>query len=99
MCGPSALRIGRAHVCTPVTLIYLVCRPLFFKDPPTPEISPLPLHDPLPICELDAVLVPLLPLQLDVAVEDVGAERLADRKSTRLHSSHTDISRMPSSVF
>jgi hypothetical protein len=29
-----------------------------------------------PVGELDAVLVPLLPLQLDVAVEDVRAERL-----------------------
>src|SRR5437870_10296811 len=31
----------------------------------------------LPVGELDAVLVPLLPLQLDVAVEDVRSERLA----------------------
>src|ERR1044072_1918640 len=26
MCGDSAIEIGRAHVRTPVTLIYLVCR-------------------------------------------------------------------------
>src|SRR5262249_12742124 len=31
----------------------------------------------LPVGQLDAVLVPLLPLQLDVPVEDVRAERLA----------------------
>ena len=31
-------------------------------------------------------------------LDDAGAEMLADRKSTRLNSSHTDISRMPSSA-
>src|SRR5436305_7300548 len=47
----------------------------------------------LPLGELDAVLVPLLPLQLDVAVEDVRPERrphelrlrqLRDRLAERL---------------
>ena len=38
--------------------------------------------------------------KLDVVLEQFGATRLkgADRKSTRLNSSHTDISRMPSSA-
>src|SRR3989304_10873 len=30
--------------------LHLVCRLLFFKDPPTTEIYPLPLPDALPIC-------------------------------------------------
>src|SRR5581483_860499 len=37
----------------------------------------------LPVGELDAVFVPLLPLQLDVAVEDVRAERLAHQLRAR----------------
>src|SRR5581483_1575617 len=37
----------------------------------------------LPVGELDAVLVPLLPLQLDVAVEDVRAEGPADEVGAR----------------
>src|SRR5262245_45662730 len=37
----------------------------------------------LPVGQLDAVLVPLLPLQLDVAVEDVRAERLAHERRLR----------------
>src|SRR5258708_38937925 len=36
----------------------------------------------LPVGELDAVLVPLLPLQLDVAVEDVRAEGLPGELGT-----------------
>src|ERR1700756_2167945 len=35
-----------------------------------------------PLAELDAVLVPFLPLQLDVAVEDVRAEGLAGELRT-----------------
>src|ERR1044072_1817088 len=43
------VKIGRAHVWTPVTLIYLVFRLLFFNDTATTEIYPLSLHDALPI--------------------------------------------------
>ena len=36
--------------------------------------------------------------ELDPAQEEAIADDLGDRKSTRLNSSHTDISRMPSSA-
>src|SRR2546430_10950198 len=96
----------------------------FFKDPPTPEISPLPLPDALPIY----ATVPRLPLEpvadlgaVVLASEAVDADRaeqparfriddherrvgallprasrtldeIGDRKSTRLNSSHSQIS-------
>src|SRR3954464_9918254 len=37
----------------------------------------------LPLRELDAVVVPFLPLQLDVAVEDVRAQRRSDHLGAR----------------
>ena len=76
----------------------------FFNDTATTEIYTLSLHDALPISYWIAALG---------AVTATGVERfrlsgtifwddnwvmVADRKSTRLNSSHTDISRMPSSA-
>src|ERR1044072_8672540 len=43
--------IGRAHVSTPVTQIYLPMRLFFFNDTATTEIYTLSLHDALPICK------------------------------------------------
>src|SRR2546430_6105746 len=92
----------------------------FLNDPAPPEISPLPLHDALPIYDPAAVhpasrhhaelpgrlaqwrLRPL-PRQLrpggdrrhhDLAARqlDDGVRLRADRKSTRLNSSHSQIS-------
>ena len=36
--------------------------------------------------------------EFTVVLKDAGANKIGDRKSTRLNSSHTDISRMPSSA-
>ena len=36
--------------------------------------------------------------QTDIVVKDLDLDVSKDRKSTRLNSSHTDISRMPSSA-
>src|SRR5688572_31354225 len=69
---------------------------LFFSAPATTEIYTLSLHDALPI--LQRQLTRLVPEGVVAAVElhllevdvgDVGAE---DRKSTRLNSSHSQIS-------
>src|SRR5438270_13186422 len=63
----------------------------FFNAPPTPEIYTLSLHDALPIPALNgrldgmAVRVPTP----NVSLADLTAE---DRKSTRLNSSHSQIS-------
>src|SRR5690349_24374896 len=62
----------------------------FFHAPATTEIYTLSLHDALPICALPAGAV----------VTDVGSTKRAvcgaarglDRKSTRLNSSHVEIS-------
>src|SRR3982751_3104526 len=64
----------------------------FFKDAATPEIYTLSLPDALPI----SVLLPLVSLARAVRVcEPAGTVTLAlqvDRKSTRLNSSHDQIS-------
>src|SRR5256885_16964409 len=76
----------------------------FFNDPATTEIYTLSLHDALPIYD-DERQQPPLPIRIGLALrglereEDAAAhlervvERLqADRKSTRLNSSHLVIS-------
>src|SRR4051794_41454444 len=64
----------------------------FFNDPPTPEIYPLSLHDALPISLAPgpAALHGSVPAQRHVVVP--GESCAADRKSTRLNSSHPSIS-------
>src|SRR5262245_62912996 len=74
----------------------------FFVDAPTPQLYTLSLHDALPISEVvqDAIdaaharqsIAPagLFDGHLDVGAIDAG--RGADRKSTRLNSSHLGIS-------
>src|SRR5256885_8146119 len=86
-----------------------LCRLLFFfffNDPAPTEISPLPLHDALPIWLVahdegaDGAAADGHHLEgqglendLDVApVQHIGAEDATDRKSTRLNSSHLVIS-------
>src|SRR2546430_7014552 len=98
----------------------------FLNDPPTPELSPLPLHDPLPIGRGRATTAPANPCtsskkhrrqatracarrRLPISIcscprarprtgRRSGSTRCgatptaSDRKSTRLNSSHSQIS-------
>ena len=76
----------------------------FFNDTATTEIYTLSLHDALPISEVLSVYLRILGSQHDgraagQRLRELSQPRIgADRKSTRLNSSHTDISRMPSSA-
>src|SRR5258707_15770153 len=70
----------------------------FFNDTATTEIYTLSLHDALPISQLPAL--PTRPLSTNCAsTEPTGSARIMrvaaeclDRKSTRLNSSHANIS-------
>src|SRR2546430_11968122 len=69
----------------------------FFNDTATTEIYTLSLHDALPICHLHVALGPARGQQLgDGGVPVAGQDPLGavqrDRKSTRLNSSHSQIS-------
>src|SRR5438270_9781825 len=65
------------------------CRPIvFFNDTATPEIYTLSLHDALPICAAGVGRNAASHEHLDEA-RLLGGE---DRKSTRLNSSHSQIS-------
>ena len=76
----------------------------FFNDTATTEIYTLSLHDALPILNgLRAVhrngyWEKFLRLDPDIFCLQETKAHPEDRKSTRLNSSHTDISRMPSSA-
>src|SRR2546428_7651854 len=59
----------------------------FFNDTATTEIYTLSLHDALPICHEPEVPL-LLPEGRDLVLREPGR----DRKSTRLNSSHDQIS-------
>src|SRR5438445_13874881 len=63
----------------------------FFNDTATPEIYTLSLHDALPICVLQRVVQPH-PFARSQLVESLAGDELRDRKSTRLNSSHANIS-------
>src|ERR1043166_9720637 len=74
-------------------------RRLFFLNDPAPtEIYTLSLHDVLPILvtKLEGLLAQQ-PLD-DAALTSTTEQLFADRKSTRLNSSHVSESRMPSSA-
>ena len=76
----------------------------FFNDTATTEIYTLSLHDALPISENVFFVLAINKQQLvdiirhSYGINELSAESYLDRKSTRLNSSHTDISRMPSSA-
>src|SRR3712207_8660088 len=79
---------------------------LFFNDTATTQIYTLSLHDALPICLQEGIVQgagPALPDvgHIHVALDQLDESRLpqprshlqlADRKSTRLNSSHANIS-------
>src|SRR5690348_17938176 len=76
----------------------------FFKDPATPDIYTLSLHDALPICAAQAYpdravragalcVLGIIRVRPDLQAAGRPAfRRLTDRKSTRLNSSHPSIS-------
>src|SRR2546430_4946071 len=70
----------------------------FFNDTATTEIYTLSLHDALPICDGLELLAGGVPSEADGPVGTVGhvghVQQVAggDRKSTRLNSSHSQIS-------
>src|SRR5688572_32407536 len=68
----------------------------FFNDTATTEIYTLSLHDALPIFErgaLDDLDVERLQLRVRLELPELAERReQADRKSTRLNSSHSQIS-------
>src|SRR2546430_12452024 len=62
----------------------------FFNDTAPTEIYPLSLHDALPICQ--ELVVRRVQLRLDAVHAERGDLTAEDRKSTRLNSSHSQIS-------
>src|SRR3712207_7031537 len=77
----------------------------FFNDTATTEIYTLSLHDALPICPPDSTAVSsaatataVLPLPTSpcnrrrIGLSERMLARISDRKSTRLNSSHANIS-------
>src|SRR5438874_5220980 len=74
---------------------------LFFNDTATTEIYTLSLHDALPICRRATRMLSAfcsatersrLSSSSGVMMKTAGCARLRDRKSTRLNSSHVEIS-------
>src|SRR6476620_12169809 len=63
----------------------------FFNDTATTEIYTLSLHDALPISDRIAVMYAGR-IVADLAIAEATVERVGDRKSTRLNSSHANIS-------
>src|SRR6266576_1963682 len=61
----------------------------FFNDPPTTEIYTLSLHDALPISQ---ATIDQVTQSLRAAAVSEDGRQLLDRKSTRLNSSHVEIS-------
>src|SRR2546429_8431315 len=89
-----------------LTLTHLLLFFFFFNDPATTEISPLPLHDALPISphppspdseffrhvSVDPDMPPYPPSVHPLRTGHEGRRCREDRKSTRLNSSHGYIS-------
>src|SRR5437870_11511747 len=64
----------------------------FFNDPPTTEIYTLSLHDALPICAPLPGIISTQCTMVPTGILRSGSALPADRKSTRLNSSHVAIS-------
>src|SRR5213595_2774969 len=73
----------------------------FLNDPATPEIytteDSLSLHDALPIFAL-VLLITTPNAAIQPMASGIAQPADTDRKSTRLNSSHPQLSRMPSSA-
>src|SRR5690349_23283804 len=89
------------HACTllflPSSLSPFLFSFFFFNDTATTEIYTLSLHDALPILALSSIvwtqsLIYSVTLLHTSALGDVTQLNLEDRKSTRLNSSHVEIS-------
>src|SRR2546430_16784104 len=64
----------------------------FFNDTATTEIYPLSLHDALPICENAASVATAVSSMTLRSCAKLARSAAKDRKSTRLNSSHSQIS-------
>src|SRR5258707_4775476 len=71
--------------------ISILCFFFFFNDTATTEIYPLSLHDALPISVSHQLPSPPASFHCG-RPESAAAARFSDRKSTRLNSSHANIS-------
>src|SRR2546427_11015562 len=85
--------------CFSSTTPDIICFFFFFNDTATTEIYTLSLHDALPICALFAAKCAGRQRQYQARFQLAGAgfgivlaATLGDRKSTRLNSSHSQIS-------
>src|SRR2546430_17602459 len=91
MCSLPGLR-PRDCSTTPAALVSVF---FFFNDTATTEIYTLSLHDALPICSTTIRLTPTTPSRPSRrrrAGSGAVSRRRRDRKSTRLNSSHSQIS-------
>src|SRR5690349_22691719 len=80
-------------LCSHLDCCLRVGRPFFFNDSATTEIYTLSLHDALPICPASDQMHDLCTgHRLPSQSRHVVATGPADRKSTRLNSSHVEIS-------
>src|SRR2546430_12927495 len=64
----------------------------FFNDTATTEIYTLSLHDALPICALLGACAVATRAHVEVWAAAMRGDWVTDRKSTRLNSSHSQIS-------
>src|SRR3712207_7262897 len=91
-------------VCVKVVWYHVVAHFFFFNDTATTEIYTLSLHDALPICasgcpyitdpagDLSPVTLVFASPAVDIVAAGVQVDATTDRKSTRLNSSHANIS-------
>src|SRR5438874_3338763 len=74
------------------TLLCCVDHAFFFNDTATTEIYTLSLHDALPISVLLSLMGAALLMIFSLSGAAVNEKIIKDRKSTRLNSSHVEIS-------
>src|SRR5210317_2064669 len=96
----GVLILGVFQYLLPNTTVPICLSPFFFNDTATTEIDTLSytlsLHDALPICRRTPDRGPAR--AWSATRRRPPSARKADRKSTRLNSSHVQKSRMPSSA-
>ena len=80
-------------------LAFIALVPALLSAGVTFESDPRPVNRSLPGASYADMLTRIMPAVVSIRTAQViPPEALRDRKSTRLNSSHTDISRMPSSA-